>query len=154
MTYDFTFIMERHGKDALAVDGLGSMPGFAPDPPKPGFDAIPMWIADMNFPTVPTIPQAIIERAQHPAFGYFQMSDDYFNAIADWQRDRNGIADVPREAIGDETALIGGLMSAVAAFAAAGDPHPSGGVLQPAQAMRPRVGAWGDRAGDGRVPPQ
>ena len=121
MTYDFASIMERHGKDALAVDGLGSMPGFAPDPPKPGFDAIPMWIADMNFPTVPTIPQAIIERAQHPAFGYFQMSDDYFNAIADWQRDRNGIADVPREAIGYENGVLGGLMSAVAAFAAPGD---------------------------------
>ena len=42
-----------------------------------------MWIADMNFPTVPTIAQAIIERAKHPAFGYFQMSDEYFDAIAD-----------------------------------------------------------------------
>ena len=41
MTYDFTSLMERHGKDALAVDGLGSQPGFAPDPPKPGFDVIP-----------------------------------------------------------------------------------------------------------------
>ena len=34
MKYDFTSIMERHGKDAIAVDGLGTMPGFAPDPPK------------------------------------------------------------------------------------------------------------------------
>ena len=42
MKYDFTSIMERHGKDAIAVDGLGTMPGFAPDPPKEGFDIIPM----------------------------------------------------------------------------------------------------------------
>ena len=55
MKYDFTSIMERHGKDAIAVDGLGTMPGFAPDPPKEGFDIIPMWVADMNFPTVPTV---------------------------------------------------------------------------------------------------
>lgn len=121
MTYDFTSLMERHGKDALAVDGLGSQPGFAPDPPKPGFDVIPMWIADMNFPTVPTIAQAIIERAKHPAFGYFQMSDEYFDAIAGWQRDRNGVSDIPREAIGYENGVLGGLMSAVAAFAAPGD---------------------------------
>lgn len=48
MTYDFTTIMERHGKDAMAVDALG-LPGF-PGAPKEGFDAIPMWVADMKFP--------------------------------------------------------------------------------------------------------
>ena len=47
MKYDFTSIMDRHGKDAIAVDGLGT--GFAPDLPKDGFDIIPMWVADMNF---------------------------------------------------------------------------------------------------------
>ena len=41
MKYDFTSIMDRHGKDAIAVDGLGT--GFAPAAPKEGFDAIPMW---------------------------------------------------------------------------------------------------------------
>ena len=46
MKYDFTSIMDRHGKDAIAVDGLGT--GFAPAAPKEGFDAIPMWVADMN----------------------------------------------------------------------------------------------------------
>ena len=44
MTYDFTSIMDRHGKDSIAVDGLGQL-GFSPDPPKEGFDVIPMWIA-------------------------------------------------------------------------------------------------------------
>ena len=61
MEYDFTSHMERHGMDAIAVDGLGD--GFAPDAPAEGFDGIPMWIADMNFPTVPTVTEAIIERA-------------------------------------------------------------------------------------------
>ena len=69
MKYDFTSIMDRRGMDAIAVDGLGH--GFAPDPPKEGWDVIPMWVADMNFPTVPTIQEAIIERTNHPAFGYF-----------------------------------------------------------------------------------
>ena len=62
-TYDFTTIMDRHGRDAIAVDDLGKIPGMAPDKPKEGFDVIPMWVADMNFPTVPTITEAIIERA-------------------------------------------------------------------------------------------
>lgn len=71
MRYDFTKIIDRHGKDAIAVDGLGKNPGFAPEPPKDGFDVIPMWVADMNFETVPTIPKAIMDRAAHPAYGYF-----------------------------------------------------------------------------------
>ena len=66
MKYDFTSIMERHGQDATAVDGLGSMPGFTPEPPKEGFDVIPMWVADMNFPTCPTIADAMAARVQHP----------------------------------------------------------------------------------------
>ena len=36
MQYDFTSILDRRGRDALAVDGLGT--GFAPAPPKEGFD--------------------------------------------------------------------------------------------------------------------
>lgn len=89
MKYDFESIMDRHGKDAIAVDGLGMVPGFTPDKPKDGFDAIPMWVADMNFPTVPTIQEEIIKRAQHPAFGYFSPSEDYFASIINWQNKRN-----------------------------------------------------------------
>lgn len=62
MKYDFTSILDRTGRDAMAVDGLGKMPGFAPDRPKEGFDVIPMWVADMNFPTAPSITDAIEER--------------------------------------------------------------------------------------------
>ena len=52
MKYDFTTILHRQGQDAVALDGLGTRPGFSPDPPKEGFDVIPMWIADMNFPVL------------------------------------------------------------------------------------------------------
>ena len=86
MTYDFTTIMDRRGMDAMAVDGLGS--GWAPDAPKDGFDAIPMWVADMNFPACPTIPEAIIERTKHPHYGYFAPRDEYFNSIIKWQDGR------------------------------------------------------------------
>ena len=95
MKYDFTSHMERHGKDAIAVDGLGT--GFAPDAPAEGFDGIPMWVADMNFPTCPTITDAIIERAKHPAFGYFSPSDAYFDSIIDWHEKRNGVTGLTRE---------------------------------------------------------
>ena len=71
MKYDFTSIMDRRGRDALAVDAVGKMNGFAPSAPDPGFDVIPMWVADMNFPALPAITKAITDRVSHPAFGYF-----------------------------------------------------------------------------------
>ena len=103
MKYDFTSIMDRHGKDAIAVDGLGT--GFAPAAPKEGFDAIPMWVADMNFPTVPTIQEAIIERTNHPAFGYFNPTDEYFDSIIRWQAKRNGVQGLTKECIGYENGV-------------------------------------------------
>ena len=63
MKYDFTSVLERHGKDAMAVDSLGNE-DWAPKAPEDGFDAIPMWVADMNFPTVPgpCLPPVLVVR--------------------------------------------------------------------------------------------
>ena len=63
MKYDFTTIMDRRGKDAIAVDEIP----FENVEVKEGFDRIPMWVADMNFQTVPTVAEAIIERTKHRA---------------------------------------------------------------------------------------
>ncbi|MBE5972999.1 MAG: aminotransferase class I/II-fold pyridoxal phosphate-dependent enzyme [Paenibacillaceae bacterium] len=121
MKYDFTSIMDRRGKDAIAVDGLGTLPGFAPDIPKDGYDTIPMWVADMNFPTVPSICAAIVERVQHPAFGYFSPSEEYYNAIIKWQEERNGVTGLTKECIGYENGVLGGVISVLNAFSAPGD---------------------------------
>ena len=85
MKYDFTTIMDRHGMDAIAVDGLSEDGQGSPAKPKEGFDIIPMWVADMNFATVPTVQEAIAERVKHPAFGYFDPREEYFQEIIDWQ---------------------------------------------------------------------
>ena len=120
MKYDFTSIIDRHGKDAIAVDGL--VPGgHGPQPPKEGFDIIPMWVADMNFPTVPTITQAIAQRIQHPFFGYFSTSDDYYNAIIHWQEQRNGVTGLTKECIGYENGVLGGVISALNVLCSKGD---------------------------------
>ncbi|HJB18176.1 MAG TPA: aminotransferase class I/II-fold pyridoxal phosphate-dependent enzyme [Candidatus Bariatricus faecipullorum] len=121
MKYDFTSIVDRHGKDAIAVDGIGRTPGFAPDAPKEGFDAIPMWVADMNFPTVPTVAEEMIKRAGHPLFGYFNPTEEYFQSIIQWQEKRNGVTGLKPEHIGYENGVLGGVMSAVTSFAAPGD---------------------------------
>lgn len=120
MKYDFTSIIDRHGKDAIAIDKLGGG-GTAPDLPKEGFDAIPMWVADMNFPTVPTIQESIIERVKHPMYGYFDPTDEYYDSIIRWQTKRNGVTGLTKECIGYENGVLGGVISALMAFASPGD---------------------------------
>ena len=114
MKYDFTSIIDRHGKDSIAVD-------LSPEMPKEGFDVIPMWVADMNFPTAPTIQEAIIERAKHPMFGYFMPSKEYFDSIIKWQETRNGVTGLTAEHIGYENGVLGCVVSAINAFSAPGD---------------------------------
>ena len=120
MKYDFTSILDRQGMDAIAVEGPGRTV-FSPDGPSvEGFDLIPMWVADMNFPTVPTVPQAIIQRAQHPAYGYFDPRQEYYDAIIRWHALRHGVA-VPQEAIGYANGVLGGVVSAVNVLCSRGD---------------------------------
>lgn len=121
MTYDFTTILDRKGKDALAVDAVGNLPGFAPDAPIDGFDVIPMWVADMNFPVLPSITQAITDRLQHPTFGYFRATDEYFGSIISWQEKRNGVTGLRPEHIGYENGVLGGVVSAVNCICSRGD---------------------------------
>lgn len=121
MKYDFTSIIDRQGKDAIAIDMVGQSGGFAPGGPKEGFDVIPMWVADMNFPTVPAIPEAIIERTKHPLYGYFSPTEEYFDSIIKWQATRNGVTGLKPEHIGYENGVLGGVISALTSFAAPGD---------------------------------
>ena len=120
MKYDFTSILPRQGMDAIAVDSLGVSP-MAPGAPKAGFDAIPMWVADMNFPTAPSIPEAITARVQHPAYGYFDPRPEYYQAIIDWQKKRNGVEGLEKQHIGYANGVLGGVVSAANVLCSRGD---------------------------------
>ena len=121
MKYDFSTYYDRHGKDALAVDGIGKPGGFAPAAPDAGTDAIPMWVADMNFATAPSVIRALEERIAHPLFGYYEISDVYYDSILRWQRTRNGVQDLTRACIGYENGVLGGVSTALSVFCSRGD---------------------------------
>ncbi len=121
MTYDFETMLERHGKDSIAVDSIGSPGGFGPAGPKEGFEAIPMWVADMNFATCPAIQEAVIRRVRHPAFGYYSPSEAYYRSIIHWQEARNGVAGLERKHIGYANGVLGGVISTLNVLCSRGD---------------------------------
>lgn len=121
MKYDFTSILDRNGKDSIAVNPPMEAEWIDFAPVKEGFDLIPMWVADMNFPTVPTIQEAMIERAKHPAYGYFDPRQEYYDSIIAWQEKRNGVTGLHKENIGYENGVLGGAISALSVFCSRGD---------------------------------
>ena len=119
MPFDFETMPERRGMDAIAVDWIGT-PG-APAGPKEGFSAIPMWVADMHFATCPAVTGAIARRLQHPLFGYFPVSKEYYEAVIRWQRERNGVSGLEARHIGYENGVLGGVISTLNALCSRGD---------------------------------
>ena len=121
MRFDFTTIPDRHGRDSIAVDGLGDGTGSAPAAPRAGFDSIPLWIADMSFATAPSVTRAMRERIDHPFFGYYEASDAYYQAIIGWHRARKGVCDLMPGHIGYENGVLGGVVSALNVLCSKGD---------------------------------
>ncbi len=117
MSYDFETVFDRRGHDLLATDLIP----FPDVRPEEGFSVIPMWIADMSFPTAPCILKAVEDRLRFPNFGYFSQPDAYYQAILDWHRERKGVTDLDAEMIGYENGVLGGVSSAIRALSSPGD---------------------------------
>ena len=125
MKYDFTTIMDRNGRDALALDVAAALRrgslGVRDAQIREGFSVIPMWVADMNFATVPTVQDALARRIAHPAFGYFTPTDAYYDAVLRWHATRFGVKGMTKACIGYENGVLGGVVSALNVFCSRGD---------------------------------
>ena len=117
MNYDFTTVMDRRGHDLLATDVIPHEGVTV----REGVTAIPMWIADMSFPTAPAVTEAIEERLRFPNFGYFSQSKEYYQAIIDWHRKRKQTENLSVEQIGYENGVLGGVSAAIRAFTSPGE---------------------------------
>lgn len=47
-------------------------------------DALPLWVADMDFEVAPAIKKALAQRVEHGIFGYTSVDDGYYDAIISW----------------------------------------------------------------------
>lgn len=75
--FDFDTVRERRRTDSLKYD-------YAKIKKKPT-DALPLWVADMDFPVAPAIHDALISRVDHGIFGYSDDADgSYYNMLSAW----------------------------------------------------------------------
>ena len=76
MKYDFDAPVERRNTNSLKWEV--------------GENELPMWVADMDFPTAPEIREAIEKRAAHGVFGYSVIPEQWYDAYTGWWRRRHG----------------------------------------------------------------
>ena len=116
MEFDFTTILDRKGKDAMAVEVIP----FADVEIEEGFSRLPMWVADMNFNTAPAVIEAVQKRLEHGTFGYFHVRQEYYDAIINWQKTRHGV-DVAKENISNENGVLASVVAVLDAFTTPGE---------------------------------
>jgi cystathionine beta-lyase len=80
MKYDFDKLVDRENTNSIKWNYAKEYVGTD--------DVLPMWVADMDFETLPAIKQAIIDRAQHGIYGYTKRSEGYYQSVIDWSQKR------------------------------------------------------------------
>ena len=81
---------------------------------------LPMWVADMDFPTAPCIRRAIEKRAAHGIFGYSTIPEAWYEAYRNWWGEHHGL-DIAREELLFVTGVIPAISAAVRTFTAPDD---------------------------------
>ncbi|WP_035451933.1 MalY/PatB family protein [Alicyclobacillus herbarius] len=82
MKYNFDQTINRAGTDCSKWDGLEERFGTT--------DALPMWVADMDFRSPEPVLAALRQRIDHGVFGYPLVTERYLEAAADWYHRRQG----------------------------------------------------------------
>lgn len=76
MKYDFDKIVPRRHSGSYKWDSIPE-------------DALPLWVADMDFEVAPAIKKALADRVAHGVFGYTQIDDSYYEAALSWYQRRH-----------------------------------------------------------------
>lgn len=78
-------------------------------------DALPLWVADMDFTSPPQVIADIQKAVEHGIFGYSEAKDDYYDALCGWFGTRLGFA-FSREDVVKTPGVIFALSNAVRAY--------------------------------------
>lgn len=80
-----------------------------------GKDALPFFVADMDFRSVPEISHKLIERAKHNTFGYTRLSDAHYAALINFVKRHHDIS-IQKEQITTLPSVVTGLKLVIRCF--------------------------------------
>ena len=112
MKFDFDKIIDRKNTFAIKLD-------LAAARNKPA-DAIPLWVADMDFSTAPCVKQALVEQAERGIFGYSRPDARYYDALKTWFLTRHNF-ELQDDWIVNTPGVVFAIAAAIRAFTKEGD---------------------------------
>lgn len=83
--FDFDRIIERRGTHSSKWDSIERFSGIKSP------DAIPMWVADMDFASPPGVTAALTAEVQRAIHGYYADTGSWAAALVDWMARRHGL---------------------------------------------------------------
>jgi len=113
LRYDFDKIIDRTGTESLKW--------VYPRKVLKVEDAIPMWVADMDFEAPPAVVEALKLRVEHGVFGYPLVPPSFFTAAIGWLKRRHGW-EVEKKWMAMTPGIVPALNYCVRAFTRPGDP--------------------------------
>jgi cystathionine beta-lyase len=112
--FDFDRIIERRGTHSSKWDNIARLSGIeAPD-------AIPMWVADMDFAAPPGVTAAIRAEVDRGVHGYYADTGSWAAALTDWMALRHGLTLNPSW-LSPTPGIVSGLGLILQAVSAPGD---------------------------------
>lgn len=83
--FDFNRVIERRGTHASKWDNIQKYSGIRSP------DAIPMWVADMDFAAPPGVTAALTAEVQRATHGYYADTGSWAEAMSQWMARRHGV---------------------------------------------------------------
>lgn len=112
--FDFNRVIERRGTHASKWDNIAKYSGIE------SADAIPMWVADMDFAAPPGVTLALAAEVQRATHGYYADTGSWASVCADWMARRHGLKFDPAW-VSPTPGIVSGLGLILQAVSAPGD---------------------------------
>ena len=112
MKYNFNEITDRRNTNSIKIDLAVARGKTA--------DVLPLWVADMDFPTAPEILEALHEKVSHGIFGYSTPDEKFYEAVKKWQKTEHDF-DVERQQIVTTPGVVFAIACAIKAFSKEGE---------------------------------
>jgi cystathionine beta-lyase len=112
--FDFDRVIERRGTHASKWDMMARLSGI--DAP----DAIPMWVADMEFAAPPGVTEALAAETKRATHGYYANTGSWAAALVEWMARRHGLKLDP-DWVSPTPGIVSGLGLILQAMSAPGD---------------------------------
>lgn len=112
MIYDFDRVFDRRGTYSSKWDNVGARIGNP--------DALPMWVADMDFPAPQPVIDAVRRRAESGIYGYAYLPSVFKDATVRWMQVRHGW-DISAASVTYVSSILPVLFAAVQTFTEPGD---------------------------------